>query len=79
MEAARARYRTGGAHAASLLAWSLAALLCVALFAARLVLFMLARLEGDVVAVVRETVQPEHASVWVCPPLETGNGVGAER
>ena len=78
MEAARVRYRTGGARAASLLAWSLAAL-CVALFAARLVLFMLARLEGDVVAVVRETVQPEHASVWVCPPLETGNGVGAER
>jgi hypothetical protein len=35
------------------------------------------RLEGDVVAVVRETVQPEHASIWLRPPTETG--VGAER
>jgi hypothetical protein len=32
------------------------------------------RFEGDVVAVVRETVQPEHASIWVRPPLETGAG-----
>ena len=37
------------------------------------------RLEGDVVAVVRETVQPEHASIWVRPPTETGDGVGAGR
>ena len=78
MEAARVRYRAGGARAASLLAWSLAAL-SVTLFAVQLVLFMLARLEGDVVAVVRETVQPEHASMWVRPPLKTGDGVGAER
>jgi hypothetical protein len=34
------------------------------------------RLEGDVVAVVRETVQPEHASVWVRPPSETNEGAG---
>jgi hypothetical protein len=37
------------------------------------------RLEGDVVAVVLETVQPEHASAWVRPPIDTGDGVGAER
>jgi hypothetical protein len=37
------------------------------------------RLEGDVVAVVLETVQPEHASVWVRPPIDTGDGLGAER
>jgi hypothetical protein len=42
MKAARVRYRTGGARAASLLAWSLAAL-SVALFVAQIVLFMLAR------------------------------------
>jgi hypothetical protein len=37
------------------------------------------RLEGDVVAVVRETVQPEHASMWVRPLMKTGDGGGAER
>jgi hypothetical protein len=37
------------------------------------------RLEGDVVAVVLETVQPKHASMWVRPPTETDDGVGAER
>jgi hypothetical protein len=37
------------------------------------------RLEGDVVAVVLETVQPEHASMWVRPPIDTGDSVGAER
>jgi len=30
-------------------------------------------------AVVLETVQPEHASMWLPPPVETGDGVGAER
>jgi MFS family permease len=37
------------------------------------------RLEGDVVAVVLETVQPEHASMWVRPPADTGDGLGAGR
>jgi len=35
------------------------------------------RLKGDVVAVVRETVQPEHASVWLHP--QKGDKMGAER
>jgi len=46
MEAARVRYRTGGARATPLLAWSLAAL-SVDSFAAQFMLFMLARNETD--------------------------------
>jgi MFS family permease len=37
------------------------------------------RLEGDVVAVVQETVQPEHASMWVRPPTDTDEGLGGQR
>jgi hypothetical protein len=37
------------------------------------------RLEGDVVAVLLETVQPEHASMWVRPPRRSGDGLGVER
>ena len=37
------------------------------------------RLEGDVVAVVLETMQPEHASMWVRPPIDTGDSLRAER
>jgi hypothetical protein len=37
----------------------------------------LERLNGDLVKVVLETIQPEHASLWLRRPTQTG--AGAER
>jgi hypothetical protein len=37
----------------------------------------LERLNGDLVKVVLETIQPEHASLWLRRPPQTG--AGAER
>jgi fumarate reductase subunit C len=36
-------------------------------------------LRDDVLGVVRETVQPEHASMWLRPPAEAGDGIGAQQ
>ena len=39
----------------------------------------LGSLRDDVLGVVRETVQPEHASMWLRPPAETDDGIGAQQ